>query len=990
MSVKTTLTNNAVNSFTGMLDSAYNLAGSIIDAKGRTKKADMLFESNKDVLSTKYQTEIDELYQTLPESIQFDQYQLRVDAFNQDFLSKARSAGYDARTLAWLENEFLPNQKASNERAVAAVTDYATNSWVANNANNKANDLAADPSLDADEAAKQYEQYYDSVGLGDIENGPNTYGFLTPSEYNLAVRLPKAVQVFRQLSEDPENGYLASPTYSKEDTIKQALATTGYRPDNVQEKALVEECDKVLTEIGQEKQKQVTYAQNAITSKFATMHLNGEDYDADDVIEAARDAGAFMADGKTVNMMWVSFLTPYIEASAKTREIAAATEKINEELGSISEITVEEAQDVARRVSGGTFEYSASSVKDVQGDVSASGGKISLPKKISYGAPVVTNKEAEGTGLQVNEDVAIQPEGTVVVNGQNTDATVEQFDNGKLYIVSDTPVESLEQYALPSNPKEDGQSGQYVYQVSSRKSFKESFEEYQPYEGSDKEELSDIALQANSLREMTAGTGLDNMFTSDGSINYSGSEGKHTYKFEGLEDITIEHNPVLLALCQEKGIEYDTDSYSVYTLAKYVKDLEDSGAFTDPNKAKAVQYLATARLDKTITPEEYNAKVMDIKARGILSDTEIKDYGLSSHMFSGDFGSNSAFQKTYNQALPTLFASTFGKDKTEDEIKSDTEKSNQWFTLQQDFERELKLAYQLDPVGMQNNPLPKVNEIVEKLTDKAFADELYKALTSSYLTLGTIFSGTTDKVQLADNANVSEALQRYFDNGSYSEYLDADITKWVNDAYYNIDTKSGKPKAATAERQIEETSQKRYNKSYSDLTLDEQRTVLFSYAYARTRMEFNFAVSDTFGYGMDEIYGNVTVSSTDGGGGGFAVVTNDGRVYMSGDAPNGGHNWIIGSVSERTLKNIQNGATTISYAEISSYGVKYFNDENMTFTKEGASLTKSTNIFQTILSLGGVDFRDKDKEIELSDIYGSVQPGRYNGITDIDKGWRGY
>ena len=129
----------------------------------------------------------------------------------------------------------------------------------------------------------------------------------------------------------------------------------------------------------------------------------------------------------------------------------------------------------------------------------------------------------------------------------------------------------------------------------------------------------------------------------------------------------------------------------------------------------------------------------------------------------------------------------------------------------------------------------------------------------------------------------------------------------------------------------------------------------------------------------------------DGVGGGFAVVTNDGRVYMSGDSPSGGHNWIIGSVSDRTLKNIKKGATTISLAEISTYGTKNFNDSNMTFTKEGAVLTRPKEFGDVIGEIIGYDFgvkqREGDKVIELSDIYDSVQPGRYN-ITDISRGPR--
>lgn len=1030
MSARSEGARNLSNSVTGLINSGFNLASSIVDYKVDQKKREQILNSNKDVLETQYENEVGQLYQTLPESIDFSQYQTRIDSFNQDFISKAKSSGnYDEQTLSWLENEFMPGQAHKNEYALAGVTDYAVNTWLANNANSKANTLAADPNLNVEEASNQYRQYYNRVGLNNIENGANRYGYVTPEEFIEAIRGPKAVQEFKKLSTDPDNGYLNSPAYNKSDMMKKALENTGYKPNSIQEKQFISDCESVLNEINKQRTAEATYAQNSIVSEFATKSLNGETYTADDVIEAARNAGGVRSDG-TVDMLWVSFLTPYIEASNKQKQIDQATEKINEELDIVGGLTSEDVMDVAGRVSDGSFSFTPSSVKDVEGKVNVSGAKIPLAKTAAYGAPVISADGIQGTGLKLSANISVQPDGVVTIDGNDTGSKAIETQAGSLYVMSEEPIEELEEYLIAeqdpdaeeklrkareeiskqktlnrnykmegadkeetgdfSKPVSIGNQG-YIYNLN--KETTPFGKDYTPYEGSQEEQLSDIAVQAAELAGMTEGTGFENLFGNDGSINYSGSEGKYTYKFEGMPDIEVLHDPIVKALCQEYGIDFDKDSYSVYKLAEMVSSMENAGAFTDPNKAVAVQELSMQRLNPNITPDDYSAMLMEYKARGILSDTEISSYGLSKHAFAGDLQSTS-----YNDVLKAgygrLFTAFCGKSYTTSNvnaINADAAKADQWLTLQKEFERELTLAYQLDSAGMSSDPVGKMGKIVDKLTSNAFSNDLYKALTESYMTIGNIFSGTSDKATLGDRSSISEVLTQYFADGTYGEYLDKNIVRMTNDRYHNVENKDYRPTPGAVKAQIEELAQDTYGTDYASLSLGQKNTLLFSYAYARTRWDFSRSVSDTFGYGMDEIYGDVTVASMDGVGGGFAVVTNDGRVYMSGDSPSGGHNWIIGSVSDRTLKNIKKGATTISLAEISTYGTKNFNDSNMTFTKEGAVLTRPKEFGDVIGEIIGYDFgvkqREGDKVIELSDIYDSVQPGRYN-ITDISRGPR--
>lgn len=1048
MSIRTSLINNATNSINSAMDSAWNLAGNIIELKGKSLQnqdnGDRLFKSNCDVLQTKYETEISKLYKTLPESIQFDQYSLRVESFNNDFIANAKNSGlYDDRTIAWLEQEYIPSQKTKNDSAIAIAGNFATNIQVADNAMNKANALIADSTLSVDEAYEKYKQYYEELNLGGIENGPNQYGYYTPDEFREILREPKALQEFKRISSDPSTGYTYSANYDKGEAIKKAIAYAGYNPDAAQIKQFEADCEAALDEFEEKRKKDISIAQRDIVSDFTVRGFKGIKYTPDDVISSARDAGAFLSDG-SIDPLWVSFLSPYIEASNTQKEIDRATAQINKEIEKATNVTPEQIMTTAEAVSDGSFAFTPDTVH--KGNVptttsGTSGAKIPLKIDKQYGAPVLnTSDGTEGTGLHISEAVEVTAQGDVVIEKQKIPAQVSESADGTIYVTSNKPIEELNEF-LKITPDEDAQAKLDTAnkELKKRKSLERNYvaedveedqtpaptdntpistgqqsylyvvkgedrpvfdKDYKPYEGTGEETLSDIAVAAQELTKMTEDTGFPNMFNSDGDINYNNSRGKYTYKYNGMPDIETNYAPIVMALCQSCGIEYDTDSYAVYVMAQNVHEMEMAGAFTNPNKALAVQTLATQRLDPNVTPEAYNATVMQYKASGILTDDEIKDYNLEKHAFSGDLSQNSSYNDSlkhaYSKAFNALFDMTYTSGNINN-VNADTAKADQWFQMQRDIEKELTLAYQTDPTGMASNPIKTVNEIVEKLTDKTFAENLLDAVLSSGPTLGTWLTSTSNRVQMGDNETVSDMLTDYFqDPSKYADYYDEEIIEAVNDRYYgtaslnyaNYEIEKGNAKA-----QIEELSQDFFGKGYAELSVPEKNKLLFSYAYSRTRTELTRAVCMTFGYDLkNEVYGNISVSSTDGIGGGMAVVTTDGRVYMSGEAPNGGHNWLIGSVSKKTLENIQKGATTISYAEISAYGVKMFNDQNYTFDKSGVSLTRPKTIGDVVnnITLGLVDLRGgqakktADKEYELVGIYNEVQPGRYN-ITDLGK-----
>ena len=284
MSVRSDMTRKFSDSVTGLVNSGMKLAGSIIDYKVDQAKKEQLFNSNKDVLETKYRDGIQGVLQELPESVQFDQYQQRVDSYNSDFVSQARDSGvYDEKTLSWLENEFMPSQAHRNEYAVAGVTDYAVNMWIANNANSKAQTLAADPNLSVDDASMLYKQYYDDTGLWSIQNGPNTYGYLTPDEFTGAIRETKAVQSFER---DVKERFGYDPSWNTDEALGNAIKEAGYNPDARQMITLRQKADSAMEQNISDIKNAVSQDTVSFTTDLSNHIVQGQYYDTSRLDEA--------------------------------------------------------------------------------------------------------------------------------------------------------------------------------------------------------------------------------------------------------------------------------------------------------------------------------------------------------------------------------------------------------------------------------------------------------------------------------------------------------------------------------------------------------------------------------------------------------------------------------------------------------------------------------------------------------------------------------
>lgn len=260
------------------LDSVATMGGTIYKD---IKQKDQLFNSNKLNLETAYQNQITDFMQTLPSSLDFDSYSQRVDEFNSDFISQARKSGnFDERSLAWLEQEFIPSQKASNEQAVSGVSNYAINTWLSSQANSYANLLAADSSKGVEDAYNDYKTYYEKVGLGNIENGNNAYGYLKPEEFREIIRETKTVQAFEQ---DAKNRFGYDPTWNSEKALSEAMSKTGYKPNASQMITLKQKAESTMAQVKKDIQNAVSEDAVNFTADISNYILQGLYYDTSDL-----------------------------------------------------------------------------------------------------------------------------------------------------------------------------------------------------------------------------------------------------------------------------------------------------------------------------------------------------------------------------------------------------------------------------------------------------------------------------------------------------------------------------------------------------------------------------------------------------------------------------------------------------------------------------------------------------------------------------------
>ena len=1019
MSIRSQMTRQFASDFDSILDSGL----SAVQAYSNS-------QYNK--LTTQVKNDYNAFIDELAYSNDFENYESMVEQFWANEDAKIKDGGYGGiATTRYMEND---RQNYYEQMRTSANSMMIDGSWRGTKVNyelavrNIISDDVNYPTYDSKMAAIQKE--FDSDGLKDF---PIKLGSVTqPDEWKDTVKAASLQQAFNE-----RNVYAYADRYFQEGmTIDEILSemkgSSGISNwSETDEDTARTYIQKSLTAIGTQRQTVAVNAQSEIVSLFTTKYMKGEDYTAQDIINEATARGAFREDG-TVDRFWAAFLSPYIEYQVAQDKIDEAEAKTQETLDKLGLKTGEDALGVLGDVANGSFEFKFTP--------SAQTPKVStnvpIPEKTADGdtrtvsasgssRPVISAKGQKGTGLNVSESVVIQPEGEVVVDGEDTGAKAFESNTGDVWVYSSKEVPGLDQYQyagpapsdLPRNyvfdettiedaTRETPSSEKgYLYRVSSAEDRPVIDKDYVPAEGEGghlSDEMRQVIEDQKALQELTEGTEFAGVFNTEMGWSTSRLEGRQTYSVDGLPDIDSQYSNAVIALCQAWGVDYDPKSVETYYVAQIVQDLADSGAFSNPNKAMAVQTLAVKRLDPGTTPEEYNSYLMQYKNTGILTDKEIDEYGLSKHAFESDV-SDTAIKDKLNYAFEKAFSNLYSMSySTTNYEKLNTKQKDDWFTMKDRLEQELKRAIQTNPIKAQTDPLSIVDDVVEKLTDKAFAEGMWKLYNKrqpnviatdvknhegvTFSDIFTLFDFNPDNdynigfvsTRRVDETELgSEILQDWCanilnNNSKYNMWLNRDVVAWYNNA--QTTTSSGfYTTPRQFRKQADEIAKNVFGaEDYDALSNEQKNSLMFSYTVARSQIELAKSTCNTFGYELDEVCGNIVVapSGENRYGGGQAVVTKDGRVFMSGGDPDSsGHRWIIGSVNGHTLDNIMNGADVIAFEEISANGLKYFSDGGLQYTKDGLVLNRKNR---------------QDKEFELTGLLSEVQPDRYN-ITTIGK-----
>ncbi len=290
MAIRGTIARNFANSFGSFVDGtveAVYTARSLEDsnakaAKTKTENENRLFTSNQYKLTQKYKTDVADKVGSLPQSVDFAGYGEQMDEWNQQWLSDVKSSGvYDDRTLSWLESDFMPSQKASNEQVVAGVQNYAMNAWVANDAGSFANVLQADEGLSVDDAYEAYNAYYERLGLGNVSQD---YGILSPETFREEIRGAKAQQAFKALCDE---GFGYDPKWNYEEAVQKAMDEAGYKPDSVQGIQFRQACRSIVDSRKSEIQTAVSDEAVSLSTELNSYMTQGLYYDTKNLMDAA-------------------------------------------------------------------------------------------------------------------------------------------------------------------------------------------------------------------------------------------------------------------------------------------------------------------------------------------------------------------------------------------------------------------------------------------------------------------------------------------------------------------------------------------------------------------------------------------------------------------------------------------------------------------------------------------------------------------------------
>lgn len=997
--------------------------GNIVDSSLDATKAYVNSQYNR--ISDQVTLDYNAFLSELEYSNDFEDYENKVNQFWEQESSKIRDGGYGSVATQLYMEKAMPGlqqrmQTSAKEMMVNGYWNQAVNNYSLD-----VNNIMNDGSLTYDQKVQKIKDRYESDNMANL---PLKIGRVKkPEELFPQIKEASIAQAFGEI---PVLQYADSYYYdgvTPEEIFSQMKGSSGISDWTEQEEAsAVSQIEKSLSAIDKRQRLEAGYAQDAIVTDMRTRRLNGEIPTANDVINSAIEAGALRENGD-VRREWATFLDPYVEQYLKDRTIAEASAKYTLEEKGVT-ITPEDIVNVASKVSSGTFTFKVSGEESQE-----AGGRRSLPAVQKFDKMV-----------DISDNVSVDTDGKVVVNDEDTGATAVGFTDGSVIAVSEEPVDGLDGYLVKSpgaeataeadrivermramdrnyvfdestmgedeagsywrNPVSIGDQS-YVYELKGADRKGPFIADYTPEAGTPGEGMSEELAEIAGIRDSLQGSDIANIYNSDGSFNYDNLRGKATYKYKE-DEIKSEYAPLVKALCEEYGIPYDPESKATYDIADLVQQCADAGAFTDPNKAMAVTTLATMRLDPSVTPNRYDSYLMYYMGTAVLSDAEIKDYGLEKSAFDGGIDTKTygnALNQAYKLAFKSLYNKTYSSD---NETKLSIDDSNNWYTVKERLDKALTQAWQLDPLGAEKDSLTIVQDAVDRVIDNTLAEKLYKDLTSKHQNVVTfdwnnyqVGSGSlswnipqmltnlrNDAVLSMYSARrpdetdtASGVLQTFFstmgsDDWRYADHLSNDVLRYIDEKIYNPATTDTYTSPSDNRKNLNAIAKDLYGvKNYDALTKDQKETVSFSYLYGMTNKALMNNVCRTFGYDKSDIAGNVVVAPVEGMGGGMAMVTSDGRVFMSGGIPDGsGHQWIIGSVSSRTLANIQSGITTISYAEISRNGIMNFSDDNLLYEASGQVVSRRNR---------------NDKSSELLEIYRTVQPDRYN-IIDLNKGIR--
>ena len=956
----------------------------------------------------------------------FESYEEKVDAFWAQEDAKIREGGYGSiatnRFMDQTRQVYYDRMRTSAKemmvdgswRQAKVNYDLACRSIISDDVNY--------PTYDDKMKAIKAEYENDLMGSFPLKLGTVN----RPEDYSDTVKTNALKQAFNERKVTPYADLYYSEGKTIDEVFGEMKGNSGISEwSEVDEETAKSYIQTELKAIGQERKNVATNAQSEISSKYLTKSLNGEEFTVQDIINDCFERGAFREDG-SVDPFWNTYVSSYLDEYLKEKE---AEEAAAQYADTVDNLTVEGVLDSATSVMGGNVSVprNQSVVDSNRGfrdaDAESMSGLIASETPYTmrqketaqpYSRQRATEEKASRLAMEASGieglDVDTAQAGSVVDasrgfraaeagQGEGPDFGSILEENGGDYHKATLAYAE----ALKGMGRKEDVANMLAFEEADRYATSEKRRAASEIKPEDKpfimdsdytvpeeypgpEGLSDRSAalaEAEYIKKATQDTMFANAYKLGGDINWSAGYGKQTYKSEGQEDFQCDYAPIVAQYCRDNDIAYDTKSAEVYAIAQMVQAMGDAGYFSDPNKSLAIQVLSAARND----PEQattYSELALSYVSQGVLTPDELKDYGLDSSAYNVSQLSGTKYAQTLDVVLDKGFTALFGdvkgKTLTAKENNLTPEQSILWQDVKTQMTNATQTAFYSDATGAGENYLDTAQQIIDKYANTAWTKQLYKDITSNIGNVVVVrgpFSYAAEGRRYDEYQTTSEILGSYFstlndENPKYSEFLDDEMVEFVVDTLNPITTDinssiSGSGSGKSTKKKLNEISQKFYSLDMDDKAMVPQwkSTVLFSYIYGQTQVSLTKEVCTSFGYDVGEVYGNVVVHPTNGQGGGFAVVTKDGRVYMSAGVPDGsGHKWMIGSVDNQTLKRIGSGLTDLSYNDIAYNGIYQFDDNLANYGKEGYRVSGSK--------------KDQSfKEQELNEIYRNLQPSRF-------------